>query len=90
MKKKRTTKKKPRGRVKVYMSRKVVEGQLKQVRVRLIYPNGRVMYDYGGWDHIFTRFDEGCTSRKTQRAAIEAARQYSEDAGETFEYLGEV
>ena len=90
MKKKRTTKKKPRGRVKVYLSRRTFSDRLTRVRLRLIYPSGRVRYETVTNDSGGRRLYEGCTSRRTQRAAIAAARQYAELSRETFEYLGEV
>lgn len=56
-------------------------------RLRIIYPNGRVMFCF---DNVFWpgNFLLGCTSRKTQKAAILACVEYSKHFKEDVIFLG--
>jgi hypothetical protein len=62
-------------------------------RLRIIMPNGDVHFHYTNLvTGLENRFVEGrangCTSRRTQRAALRACKRWSDNLGESFEFLG--
>jgi hypothetical protein len=49
-------------------------------KFRIIYPNGFVEFQYGHWlGYSGGEWFGGCTSRATQRQALEACKQYDSE-----------
>lgn len=57
-------------------------------RLRIIYPSGLVKYAFWNSHLGYKDFKTGCTSRRTQIKAVQAAQQYSSHCGEDFVFLG--